>query len=94
MDSVALRNVDQLPSAEKRSIENLVGRQLEDNQQVFILAFTPGVAPSDKARAEAMSGLVRTWEKVQRHKQERSVSDEEFDAAVDEAVEHVRRRQD
>jgi len=93
MDSVAVRNVKQLPSAEKRSLESLVG-QLEDNQQVFILAFTPGTVPSAKARADAMRGLTQTWEKIEQHMQKHGITEEEFDAAVDEAVDNVRPRQD
>lgn len=94
MDSVAVRNVNQLPNDEKRSLESLVGRQLEDNQQVFIMAFTPGVAPSDGARAEAAAGLAQTWQSVGQHMQQHGVTDEQFDAAADEAVEHVRHRKD
>ena len=94
MDGVAVRDVKQLPSAEKRSLESLVGRPLEDSQQVFILAFTPGIVPSDKARQEALAGLAQTWEKVEQHVQKHPTTEEEFDAAVNEAVENVRRGQD
>ena len=92
MDSVAVRKVNQLPSEEKRSLETLIGRRLEDNQEVFIMAFTPGVATSDQARQEALGGLGQTWEKVEQHRQRHGITDEEFDAAADEAVEHTRRR--
>ena len=94
MDGVAIRDVKRLPSAEKRSLESLVGRPLEDNQQVFILTFTPGVAPSDPARKEAMAGLAQTWKQVEQHMQTHPTTEAEFDAAVDEAVKHVRRGQD
>ena len=94
MDSIAVRNVKQIPRQQKRSLEDLVGRELLDNQQVFILAFTPGVAPTGQARAEAMVGIEKTWAKVDRHMQEQGVTEEEFDAAVDEAVQHVRHGQE
>jgi hypothetical protein len=93
MDGVAVRDVKQLPSEEKRSLESIVGRPLEDGQQVFILAFTPGAIPSDRARQEAMAGLAQTWEKVGEHLQKHPTAEAEFDAAVEEAVNHVRRRQ-
>jgi hypothetical protein len=92
MDSVAVRDVKQLPSDQKRSLESIVGRPLEDGQQVFILAFTPGATPSDRARQEAMTGLAQTWKKVREHLQEQPTAEEEFDAAIEEAVKHVRRR--
>jgi hypothetical protein len=94
MDSISVCSVNDMPKAEKRSIESLVGRQLEDSQQVFIMAFTPGIIPSDKARSEAMSGLSKTWDRVDRHIQAHGVTEEEFDAAMDEAVESVRHRKD
>ena len=91
MDSVAIRQVKHLPSAEKRSLENLVGRQLEEDQQVFILAFTPNRDPSESARQAALAGLTRTWEQVEQHRQKHGISDQEFEAAVDEATNKVRR---
>jgi hypothetical protein len=94
MNSVAVRDVKQLPSADKRSLENLVGRPLEDDQQVLILAFKPGVVPTHKAREEALAGLVQTWEKVERHMQQHVSTEEAFDAAVEEAIATVRRGQD
>jgi hypothetical protein len=93
MDSVAIRDVKQLPGDEKRSLESIVGRRLDDSQQVFILAFTPGVIPSDAARQGAMAGLIQTWESVAQHASAHSTTEEEFDAAVDEAIKHVRRGQ-
>jgi hypothetical protein len=94
MDGIAVRNVKQLPSQQKQSLEDLVGRQLQDDQQVFILAFTPGLAPSDEARAATMAGLKKTWEKVDQHMQTQGITPEEFEEVVNEAVEHVRRCQD
>lgn len=90
MDSVVVRKVKQLPSEEKRSLESLVGRALEDNQQVFILAFTPSLEPDEKARQEAMHGLAQTWEKVEKHMLQHGITDEEFDSAVDKAADEVR----
>jgi hypothetical protein len=93
LDGVAVRNVKQLPSAEKRSLENLVGR-LEDDQQVFILAFTPATVPIAEARQTALRGLNQTWAKVEQHMQKHGITAEESDAAVDEAVDNVRHGQD
>lgn len=61
---------------------------------MFIMAFTPAVAPSDKARREALTGFAETGAKVYAHMQKNGISADEFDAAVDEAVEHIRRRED
>lgn len=50
--------------------------------------------PSDTARQESMRGLAQTWDKVGEHMQQQSTTNEEFDAAVDEAVKSVRRGKD
>lgn len=94
MDGVAVRDVKRLPSAEKRSLENIVGRPLGDDQQVFVLAFTPGAVPSAPAREEAMTGIAQTWKKVEENLGKHPTTEEEFDAAIDEAVKHVRREKD
>ena len=94
MDSIAVCSVNDMPSAEKQSIESLVGRQLEDNQQVFIMAFTPGVAPSDKARAGANGGTIEDLGKGRAARADTWRHGRRIDAAVDEAVDHVRHRKD
>lgn len=72
-------------------MEGLLGQHLSDNQQVFIMAFTPSVVPGDTARQKARAGLEQTWERVRRHRREQGITDQEFDDAVDEAMRHTRR---
>jgi hypothetical protein len=90
LESATVRKVTDLPSDEKRSLESIVGRNLQDNQQVFIMAFTPGVSPNASARAEALAGLKQTGEKVAQHLKAQGISGLEFEAAIDEAVHDVR----
>jgi hypothetical protein len=91
---VTVENVRNLQENRKRVLEDILGQKLKENQQVFIMAFTPGTVPTEKDRQEALAGLKETWEKVDRHMKKHGVTGEEFDAAVDEAVKQVRHRQD
>jgi len=92
-ESVAIQNVKDLQTRERQWLEGMLGRHLQENQQVFIMVFTPGALPDEVTRQRARAGLEKTWEQVDRHMKEHGITDEEFDAAVDEAMEHVRRRE-
>jgi hypothetical protein len=89
---IAVVSVRNLQANGKRLLEDILGQQLKQNQQVFIMAFTPGIVPSDKDRDDARAGLKQTWWKVDQHMKEHGITEEQFDAAIDEAVEQVRHR--
>ncbi|MGO8691570.1 MAG: hypothetical protein ACLQLG_18255 [Thermoguttaceae bacterium] len=44
MESITDRNVRELPPAERQAIAALLGRSLDADQQVFIMAYTPSAA--------------------------------------------------
>jgi hypothetical protein len=87
---IAVQSVRDIQANGKRWLEEVLGQPLQESQKVFILAFTPGVLPSETLRREALAGLEATWEKVETHRHEQSISDAEFDATVDEAMKQVR----
>lgn len=86
------RNVNDIPSAEREALETLLGRPLEADQQVFVMAYTPNLVPDEKVREAARKGLHQTFAAVDRHAQEHGITPEEADAAVDEAMERIRPR--
>lgn len=92
MENMLSRNVDEIPEASRRSLESLLGRQLEENQRVFIMVLGPAGAPSEATRRSAAVGLRDIIAMAERHMIAEGVSEEEADAAVTEAMEHVRRR--
>jgi hypothetical protein len=57
------------------------------------MVFTPGVQPDEPSRRQALANVKQTMSTVEKNLSVAGVSDEEFDAAVDEAMEDVRRRQ-
>jgi hypothetical protein len=92
MESTAIRTVHDLPSNERQALEQLLGRPLDDQQHVFIMAFTPGVAPDEATRADARRRLEQTFARAEQHAREKVISADEADAAVAEAMQHVRKR--
>lgn len=86
------RNVGEIPEASRRSLEDLLGRRLQENQRVFIMVFDPTKVPSDEQRAGAAAGLREIIGEAERHAAAAGVSDAEIDAAVEEAMSDVRRR--
>ncbi len=92
MESITLRNVGDLPSEEKRSLETLLEQPLEEGQRVFIMSFRPGVVPDEATRRQAHAALVRTLDKAHRHAREQGITPDEADAAVEEAMREARPR--
>jgi hypothetical protein len=57
------------------------------------MVFTPGAQPDEASRRQALASVKQTMGTVEKNLSAAGVSDEEFDTAVDEAMEDVRRRQ-
>jgi len=75
---------------ERRSVEHLLGHPLQDDEQVYILAFKPGVIPDEQTRRRALANLQQMFAAAEQHSMEQAVSDTEIDAAVEEAMDQIR----
>ena len=88
MQNVSIQKASELPQGVKSAVEQLLGRPIGADEEVSIVAVPPQQVPPSEDRAvvaqKLEAFLARRAEKV------RDVSDEEIDAAVDEAVDHVR----
>lgn len=94
MESMTTRNVQDIPSTERAAIEALLGRRLGAEQQVFIMAYTPNLPPDKSVRRAAEENLVRIFRSVDAHGTAQGITPQEADAALDEAMHHVRPRTD
>jgi hypothetical protein len=90
---LTVQNVKDLQDGGKCWLENVLGQHLRENQQVFIMVFTPGVEPDDSVRCKALANVKQSMTQVEKALADQGVTDEQFDAAVDEAMEDVRRRE-
>jgi hypothetical protein len=90
MENVSINWARDLPASARTAIEKLLGRSLRDDEEVSIMALDPHPAPSGEARrasAERLKGVLdRLADKGE------PVAAEEFDATVDEAMNHIRPR--
>jgi hypothetical protein len=86
-----VHHVKELSSTQRIAIESLLGRALRDNESVTI---RPAVVLKDAPRGEERARLAHQY---QRHLDElaervKGVPEEEIDAAIDEAIRHVRQQ--
>jgi len=86
--NVSIQKASELPRGVKSAVEQLLGRPIDADEEVSIVAVPAQQVPPSENRAAAAQRLEaflnRRAEKI------RDVSDEAIDAAVDEAVDHVR----
>jgi hypothetical protein len=91
MGNIAIHKANELPADVRRVVERLLGRALEPDEEVSIMAFSPHDAPSGEARQalarQLEERITRTAESV------RDVPDDEQEAAINEALKHVRSTQ-
>jgi hypothetical protein len=92
MSEMISLSVNDIPEPDRRSLENLLGQPLQVNQQVCVMVFSAGKVADDATRRAAAETIRGTLDKVDRHRTARGITDEEVDAAVDEAMEHIRPR--
>lgn len=91
-EHLTVQNVNALQDNGKRWLEHLLGHHLKANQQVFIMVFTPGVEPSDASRRGALAHVQKVMSEAELNLSRQAVSGEQFESAVDEVMEEVRRR--
>ncbi len=88
MQNVSIQRASDLSGDVKSAIERLLGRPIEPEEEISVVAVPPQQAsPSGNRAAVARkleAFLDRRAEKV------RDIPEEELDSAVDEAVDHVR----
>jgi hypothetical protein len=88
MGNIAIHKANELPSDARRVVERVLGRVLEPDEEVSIMAFSPHDAPTGEARQklarQLQDRITRTAESV------RHVPDDEQEAAIDDALNHVR----
>jgi hypothetical protein len=84
--------VRDIPEPDRRSLENLFGHPLEADQQVFVMVCSAGQVPDEGTRRAAAERIRRTLADADRHRVANGVAEDELDAAIDEAMEHVRPR--
>lgn len=89
MDTIT-RNVDELTTPDRVALEHVLGRTLEEDQQVLIAVVRKG--DSALARVTARARLLQTLERTSGHAAAMGVTAQAADDAVDAAMASVRPR--
>ena len=92
MENSITRNVTDLVDSDKRSLEHLLGGQLDAKQKIYVMAFTPNMEPEPASRAQAAASIEETLDRAAAHAKSQGVTDDAIDEAVDAAMDEIRRR--
>ena len=92
--AIAVETVKNLQAGSKRLLEGILGQELQENQQVFIMAFNPVKEPDEIARKQARAGLEDVFRKTAAYAQDRGITEDEVDAAIREAMDQIRHRKE
>lgn len=90
MESV-IRNVKDIEADKRQWIEAAIGHRLKESQQVIIRVVDVGVEPDAETRRRALAEAAEIARRGRAGAAAGCVTEEEVDAALEEAVDHVRR---
>ena len=88
MQEMSIRNVSDLAADARGVLEVLLGRRLAEEEQVTVLALPARPAPSGSERQIAAQRLFESLNDMS--DRARAVPEDEMEALIDEALEHVR----
>ena len=88
MQTVSTQKAADLPPGVKSAVEQILGRPIGADEEVSVVAVPPQQIPPSENRAIVAQQLENLLNR--RAAKVRDICDEELDAAVDEAVDHVR----
>jgi hypothetical protein len=88
MQTAATHKAADLPPDVRSAVEQILGRPVGADEEVSVVAVPPGRMAASESRASVAQQLENLLNR--RAAKVEDASDEEIDAAVDEAVDHVR----
>jgi hypothetical protein len=89
MESI-IRDVPALDQAHRRSLEALLGHELENNQRVYIAVLPDSAAPTPEQRQQAWERLRLVTAEIEQQARQKGISPEQWALLVDEECETVR----
>ena len=88
MQNLTIQRANDLAPNVKSALEALLGRALENGEEISVMAFRPHSAPSSAERGECVERLVNQMNDMA--DRVRDASDEELNEVLDEAMRSVR----
>lgn len=90
MENIAIQKASQIDSAARQWLQRLFGRALSEDEEVTIFVPVAHEAPPQEKRSAALNRAGAVLDKSAASMQD--VADDEFDDALDEAMQHIRKR--
>lgn len=88
MQNISIHKAGQLPENVKSAVEHLLGRPVDADEEVSVMAFRPHNAPPRAARRKIAHSLKAHMDKMAARV--KGVPEEEIDEILDEAMRSVR----
>jgi hypothetical protein len=88
MPSSVLHKASDLPPDIRQAVGRLLGRQLEPEEHISVMAYSPHKAPGGSERAELAARLKERIDKTAAKLKD--IPEPELDELIDEAVDRVR----
>ena len=88
MPNVLIHKASELRPATRAAVEAELGRSLQDNEEVSIMAFVPHEAPTGEAHAETARNLQQHLNRIDQ--KTKNVPEEETEKALNEAIRNAR----
>ncbi|MCY3004352.1 MAG: hypothetical protein NTV29_00055 [Planctomycetota bacterium] len=80
------RTVSEITTNQRHAIEELVGGDLAPDQRIFVLAYRPGIEPSEAVKSAARSLIDELLTKAHGNANQQDLVPGEIEAAIDEAI--------
>jgi hypothetical protein len=88
MSNTAIHKASELAPDVRRAVESMLGRPLDSEEHISLTAYRVAQAAAGEDRANLSRQLEQRIDKSARKTE--IVSDDELDAVIDEAVDHIR----
>jgi predicted component of type VI protein secretion system len=88
MQNVSIQKASELPQAFKSAVEQLLGRSIAPDEEISVAATPPQRVPPSAGRAAVARNLEALLNR--RADKVNGLPEEEIEAAIDEALDHVR----
>jgi hypothetical protein len=92
METTITRNVKDIAADERRALEGMLGHPLAPEQQVFIVAYTPGEVPDDQERSAVLTRIEKRLAQNHAFAADQGITTVEADEVIADAIEATRRR--
>jgi len=80
------RTVSDITPNQRHAIEELVGGDLAPDQRIFVLAYRPGIEPSEAVESVARSRIDELLTKAHENAKQQGLASTEIEAAIAEAI--------